>query len=327
MGLPDSKKLLAKITEKWPAKVLSLVAAIIFFIFHHMSGLEERFFSVPLRLEISNDLVPSSPYPKNIRISLRGDANSIFPVNEADVEAYLDLTKYREPGSYKAPVQVRKTGTALETDSLEIGVDPMEITITLDTKISKTVSLTPDLDGSLEDGYELVSYTLNPPKVLIEGPTGLVNSVEELSTEAVDLEGRNSDFSVQIHIINENPLLMIRGDGMAEFKGYIRELIMIRSFGGIPIAVSGLDGSFQAELPVKEGGVRVEGPQNTLERFDAALITLTVDCSQILSPGTYTIPLNAAVPEGITVSRLEPAEIQVLIGAVEGSGEGEEEEP
>jgi len=324
MVLPDSKKLIAKITEKWPAKVISIVVAIIIFVFHRMSGLQERFFSVPLQLEINNDLVPSSPYPRNIRVNLRGDANSIFPINEGDVEAYVDLTKFQQPGFYKASVQIRKKGTAVEADSLEIEVDPLQISITLDTKISKTVPLTPDFDGYLEEGYEMVSYTLNPSRIIIDGPTGLINSVEELSTEGIDLGNRNSDFSAQVHITNPNPLLVIRGDGMAEFKGFIRELIMIRSFGEIPIRALGLREDLTANFLIETGSVRIEGTQNDLENFNPVLIRLSVDCAAIQGPGNYRLPLSAEVPEGITVSRLEPAELQMIITA--GNSEGGEED-
>lgn len=309
--MPDGKKLIAKITEKWPAKVLSIAAAIVLFIFNRMSGVQERLFSAPLQLEISNDLIPSSPYPGNIRVNLVGDANSIFPINEDDVEVFLDLTKFQEPGIYKVPVQVRKKGTALEVDSLEIRVDPIEVSITLDTKISKTVLLTPNFQGNLENGFELVTYTLDPSKVVIDGPTGLVNSVEELSTEFIDLEGRNSDFSAQVHIINPNPLLVIRGDGMAEFRGSIRELIMIRSFDRLPIRMTGLGDQFSVELLTATGNIRIEGTQSALEVFDPSVISLTVDLSGINSAGVHTLPLQASVPGGISVVRLEPAEVQV----------------
>ena len=104
----NGRKLLARAAENWPAKVLSIALAIILFVFHRMSMLEDRFFSVPLNLEINSNLVPASSYPRMVRVSLRGDANSIYPILEDDIEAYLDLTRYTDRGHYRAPVQVRK---------------------------------------------------------------------------------------------------------------------------------------------------------------------------------------------------------------------------
>jgi hypothetical protein len=311
---------LAKIAERWPIKVLSVVAAIILVVFHRLGDIQERFFSVPLRLEIGNNLVPSSSYPHNIRVTLRGEANSIYPVSENDIEAYLDLTAYADPGSFKASVQIRKTGTAMEVENLEIMVEPMEVAINLDVKASKYVPIVPDLEGSPEKGYELVSYTLEPNQVVIDGPSGLISGVAELSTDSIDLQSRNADFTVHLKVVNPNPLLVIRGDGMTEFSGFVRESILIRSFDDIPIFVSGLSGNFSAP-ETGLGRLRLEGAQRLVETFEPPENLLFVDASRITEPGTYTLPVLASVPESFTLSRQEPAEITLRIEAAEESGD------
>jgi hypothetical protein len=82
--LLNGRKLLIKVVENWPVKVLSIALAIILFVFHRMSVLEDRFFSVPLKVETAGTLIPASPYPRMVRVSLRGDANSIYPILEDD---------------------------------------------------------------------------------------------------------------------------------------------------------------------------------------------------------------------------------------------------
>jgi YbbR domain-containing protein len=315
------RKLLARITEKWPVKVLSVVVAIILFLFHRLGNIQERFFSVSLHLEISNNLVPSSSYPHNIRVTLRGDANSIYPVEEDDIEAYLDLTRYREPGSFKTPVQIRKKGTAIEVENLEIIAEPMEVAIDLDTKLSKYVPIAPNLEGNPERGYELVSYTLEPNQMVIDGPLNLISGVAELNTDFIDLESRNEDFTVHLKVMNPNPLLVIRGDGMTEFRGFIRESIMIRSFDGIPISVTGLSDDFV--MPETGfGSLRLEGAQRLIEDFEPPENTLSVNASDITGPGIYTLPVNASVPEAFTLSRQEPPEITLeIVGADESAGD------
>jgi hypothetical protein len=301
--------------------VLSVVAAIILFVFHRLGNIQERFFSVPLHLEISNSLVPSSSYPRSIRVTLKGDANSIYPVEEDDIEAYLDLTRYREPGSFKTPVQIRKKGTALEVENLEIIVEPMEVAMELDTKLSKYVPIVPNLAGSPERGHELVSYTLEPNQMVIDGPLNLISGVAELTTDFIDLESRNEDFTVHLKVMNPNPLLVIRGDGMTEFRGFIRESIMIRSFDSIPISVTGLSGDF-AMPEAGFGSLRLEGAQRLIEGFEPPENILFVDASGITGPGIYTLPVNASVPEAFTLSRQEPSEITLeIVEADESAGE------
>jgi len=128
----NSRKLIAKITDKWPAKVLSVAAALILFVFHRMGTLETRYFSTPLQVETGVDLVPSGTYNQVVRVNMRGDATSIYSILDSDIEAYIDLKKYTKEGRYQVPVHIRKKGSALGVEPLEISVDPLQITLWLE---------------------------------------------------------------------------------------------------------------------------------------------------------------------------------------------------
>ncbi|MDR1389270.1 MAG: hypothetical protein LBJ31_04775 [Treponema sp.] len=310
----DWKKLAARLTQNWPAKVLSVVAALFLFAFHRMGDLQERHISVPLNLEISGLLVPSGPYPRNIRITLRGDATTIYPIAEDDIEAFLDLTHQSAPGIYRSQVQIQKKGTAAEAENLEITIDPMEIEIDLDTRVSKAVPVTPGFQGYLANGFELISYSLDPNSVVIDGPQKQLSGVAELTTDAIDLRGRNSDFNVRVRINNPNPLFRIRGDGTTEFNARIRELILINSFDSIPVTANGLAAGLRiAGLP--RASIRIEGVQNEVEALDTSTI-LSIDCSSIGEAGEYTLPVSATLDKKFLVSRIDPGEITIQVTGV-----------
>jgi YbbR domain-containing protein len=306
----DYKKVLTRIAEKWPAKVLSVAVAILLFAFHRMGDLQERFFSVPLQLDMNGTLIPASSYPRNIRITLRGDANSIYHVAEDDIEVRLDLAKYSEPGLYKVPVQLNRKGTAAEAETLEIALEPMEISLELDTRMSKYVPLSPGFQGFLEAGYEMVSYTLEPNQVVIDGPMKLLSGIPELFTESVDLGNRSEDFTLRVKIMNPNPLVVIRGDGTAEFSAFIRELIMIKNFEDLPIGITGLREDLKAVLDPPVATLRIRGLQNDLDLLTGETM-VTVDCSALAEPGSYELPLTVSPGPGLEVERTEPETIQV----------------
>ena len=311
----NGRKLLLKITENWPAKVLSIALAIVLFIFHRMNVLENRFFSVPLYPELNNVLTPANSYPRMVRVSLRGEANSIFPILEEDIEAYIDLTRYSKKGNYRAPVQIRRRGTALGVEPLEITVDPPEVSVELDEKMSKHVPLKPNFEGYLESGYEMVSYTLIPTQVVVDGPKDLLEQVLELPTETIEIEGRSEDFTTTVHILNRDPLLQIRGDGIAEFRGFVKKLIMIRSFENLPVTISGLNDNFTAVMEVTRGSIRIEGNQTELEFYNPASNAniLTLDCSGITEPGSYTLPVRADIPAMFTLIRSDPTAVTIQV--------------
>lgn len=309
----NSRKLLAQAVEKWPAKMLSVAVALILFVFHRMSTLESRFFSVPLQLETSSDLIPASSYTRIVRVSLRGDANSIYPIMEDDIEAYVDLKKYTADGWYRSPVQIRKKGSALGVEPLEISVDPLEISLRLERKAGKTVPLIPSVRGAVESGYELVSQSLSPVHVSIEGPLSVLESLPELYTDEIDLGGRNESFSMMVNILNRDPLVVLRGNGAAEFRAVIRAEIPVRNINGIPITMKGLAPVFRADIGGRTGSVRFEGKRDLLDRFAPAPGLLSVDCSALKEPGTYTMPVAIDSPDGLVPVRREPEEITVIV--------------
>jgi YbbR domain-containing protein len=313
----NSRKLLAKVVENWPAKMLSVGLALILFIFHRMSTLEERFFSVPLLVEADTALIPASSYTRIVKVSLRGDANSIYPILEEDIEAFIDLKKYNAEGWYRAPVQVRKKGTALGVEPLEISVDPMEISLQLDRRISKYVPLTANIRGNLESGYDLVSHSLSPTQVVADGPLSMLEDLSELYTDFIDLDGRNEDFTVMVNILNRDPLIVIRGNGITEFRGFIRRSVPVRNIDDIPITLINLDERFEADMGGRAGNVRLEGSQSQLDQFEPSTGFFTLDCINIAAPGEYTLPVAINLPQGLSLLRREPVELSFTVSLKE----------
>ncbi|HCM27273.1 MAG: hypothetical protein A2Z99_01920 [Treponema sp. GWB1_62_6] len=314
------KKIVDGFTANWPVKVLSVAVAIVLFMFHRMSALEERFFSVPLRVRTENALVPASSYPRMVRITLRGEANSVFPILEEDIEAYIDLTKYKGEGVYKAPVLITKKGTAAGVDPLEVHVDPLEVAIAVEFQLTKTVPITPSFRGYLETGFELSSYSLTPSEVEVSGPSTSIMRIEDVTTDFVELSGKKENFTETVKVINRDPLIAVRGDSQIRFTGIIQQTIMIRTLEHLPIILSGLSPAFLARPQVNFGSVKLEGSQNDLEAYipDASLLSL--DCSNIDGEGLYMLPLIVSAPPNFSVVRFDPMEVAVEIAQKKDDG-------
>jgi len=217
-------KLLSKIIEKWPVKVLSVAAAILIFIFYRMNNLETRFFTSPIIIISSETLIPANSFTGSVRISIRGEADGIQPILEEDIETYIDLSRYTNEGNYRVPVQIRKKGSALGIEPLEISVLPIEIQMTLEQRITKDVAVFPVFHGTVAQGFELTYQSLIPGSVVAEGPRGAFDNHFEFNTEIINLDRRIDDFSVMVNVINENPLITIHGNRIMEFRGHIKRI-------------------------------------------------------------------------------------------------------
>jgi hypothetical protein len=224
--LLNREKILAKITEKWPVKVLSLAAALIISVSYRMSTLETRFFSVPLQVQSSETLIPAVSFASAVRISIRGEADGIQPILEEDIEAFIDLTRYATEGNYRVPVQIRKRGSALGVEPLEISVLPVEIPLILEQRVTRNISVFPVFSGAVAFGYELTNQSIIPGSVVAEGPRSIIMDPHlYLNTETINLDRRFDDFSIMVNVINDNQLITIQGNRMLEFRGAISRIV------------------------------------------------------------------------------------------------------
>jgi YbbR domain-containing protein len=314
------------IIVNWPAKVLSIALALALFVFHGMSTLATRPLSVPLTIETGDTLVPASSYPNNVRITLRGEDASIKSIAEGDIEAFIDLMRYNAEGWYRAPVQIRKKGSAMGVEPLEIAVNPLEVSIQLDRRISKTLPLTAVMRGRVADGFDMVSHSISPAELVVVGPRASLDAITEIYTDQIDLDGRTGDFTLQVGIVNPNPLLAIRGNGMAEFSSVIVPSVPVRNIEGISILLIGLDSAFEADIGGRTGSVRLEGSESQLATFHPPSNFFSVDCTSLTGPGTYTLPVSVNLPRGFTLVRREPDELEITI-SLKDVVEEEEEMP
>jgi hypothetical protein len=310
--LPSSgfaKRLLAN----WPAKMLSLAAALLLFSFYRLNRLEDRYISVPLSVSMNDEYVPSSQYPRSVRVHLRGESNAIFAIQEDDVRAALDLTGYNAEGKYHAPVQIERKGSALGVDPLEIRTDPADLVVSMEKRTTRLVPITPSFKGFLEPGYELVSFELSPSEVEISGPAGSVSKVGEAQTDFIELAGRNADFIVKTRIIRKDSLVSVSGPESVEFRAIVQRSLAIKDFEGVAIVGQGLPPELALSSALPAGRLRIRSSTTDITGFTPAQGILYADLSEIKKPGAYQAKVRSRSPDGFTIERFEPQSVQVTI--------------
>jgi len=296
-----------------PVKVICLAAAVILLLFHRVTTLTERFFSVPLDVSTPAGLAVASAFPKTVRITLRGAGDAIFPILEDDVEASASLEGHHAPGVYRAEVKVDRKGTAQGVEPLEVRVEPQSVTFTLEPLTEKRVVLSPDLKGTPAYGYQLVQSGINPQNVVIRGAKSRVQSVVSLSTEEIDLTGRTVSFAAKVKILLPNTLLKLAGDAAADFHATIQEETIQHSFDGVIIAPSDLSPHLALKTAPAPGSVKVQGTQLAVDAVRPEQVRLVVDLGGIRRTGVYTLQTRPEEMPGIIVMDWSPRQVTVDI--------------
>ncbi len=309
------RTLLDRLAHNWPVKVLSVVLAVLLFLFHRISNLEERYFSVPLEVRVSDSFVPASSYPRNARVTIRGDREVIFNILEEDIEVYADFSQYDSEGIFKTPLDYHKTGTALGVDYLEISLEPTELRLEIQEKLTKQVDIIPDILGYPARGFELGQYYLTPEKLTITGPRSQIENLRSLMTEPVDLSNLRDSLSLRVGVVVPDEYQLSFPDGKnIDFRGIIQETLLIRTFSEIPVRTSSLAPGLAVLSDLPAGSIKLQGSQLLLEATSASDFALSIDCSSIERPGYYRLPVSPAVPDDFLVLQHDPDEAIIQVG-------------
>ncbi len=304
-----SRKILEKLFANWPAKIISLAGAIVLFLFYRINTFDERFFSIPLQINTPSGLTLAASYPKNVRVTLRGKTESIFTILEEDIRAVVEFKGEVTEGVIRAPVEIKRFGSSLNVEPLEIRVDPTEITFTLERKLEKSLSVVPNIKGQPAHGFELVQYNISPSSVKVTGPYSQLMKIDKLTVEQIDITERREDFSEKVKIILDNPFFETSGVTAIDFHGLIREAVIIKTFRDVDIISIDLAPRFKLASEPPKGSIKLQGKQNAIEELLPNQLRMVADCSEIEDYGDYNLSLQPDIPPGFVVLKYEPTEL------------------
>jgi len=306
--------------DNWPIKILSLFAAIVLFALYRINTLEERFFTLPLQVLISENYVAVDNSVEKVRVRLRGSEEEIYSILEEDVEVYIDLKSRTIEGEFQAPILIRKSGSALNVRNLEIKVDPINARTHLERKLTRSIPVQPKLSGFPLAGYEMDQYLVTPSQVTVTGPRSQVEELQFIPTEDIDLMGRYEDFSVRSRLIHVSDDISFLAGDVIEFSGFISEKIVIRAISEIDIVSVDLADNLLINELLPNATIQLQGTQQRMDRVKLQNLQFTVDCSRIRQPGKYTLPVMVEVPDDLTVLSYSPTRVELNVINIRDAG-------
>ena len=310
---PKTLRHIQRLAQDWPAKAIALVVAIILYFAVSLTGVEERYITVPVQLVLSNDLVVAEEYSRFVRVYLRGKPDDIFAITENEITVVADFSQHNQAGIFRSPLTHSRQGVAEAMEAVEVRLAPDALAINLEPKTVLELNVLPKISTSPAAGYELTSYTTIPLTVKVAGPESVVDGLLEVMTEDVDLSGQNSSLTTRVSLVAPHPLIVFEDTSFVELRAEINESILVNTFDNISLAIIGLPPGLRVDFEDLKGSIRVQASQSLINQTSPESIGLVVDGGGITRPGSYTLPVRPIVPRGFVVFRFDPVELVVDI--------------
>lgn len=284
--------------RNWPVKLVCFVLAVFIYFFYRTATLQEK--TLPISLEVSSQGVtlPTQTLLSHIKVSLKGRPEDLAGITEKNISALVNLDHYTEAGKYTVPVEILLAPEILGIEPLEVTADKSFLDITIAKKDRKQIPVAAEIQGTPASGYEIIDISIVPSTIGVSGAKSILDALEKVSTEAISVDEKRTSFSQKIPIHAESSLLSYN-DAEVTVTVTIQPSTTSRRFVDQTIYLYGVNPLFEAQSDPERLTFTLTGNQNQLEAFVPELHTVRLDCSSLTEPGTYELPVEVVLPNGI----------------------------
>jgi len=205
-----------------------------------------------------------------INVTLKGPQGRLKAIDDIDMEALIDLSE----------IKIGRSGIDLtESDILNIPngvsiqrISPPTIEVELDLPMEKTVSIKPNIVGSVPEGWKILNATASPDKIVLKGARTLLVGLSEISSDAIDVKQLTSTktFNGKLSL----PHSTLRTDPKPiSITVEVGTLFEKKRYERVPIVIRHND---SWEITPNEVMVEMEGPLSELEDLDRKDMTILV---------------------------------------------------
>ncbi len=196
-----------------------------------------------------------------------------------------------------------------------LNVRPAEVYVQLDREIIRDIPVNANLQGSLPEGFEVDSVSVNPETVTVHGPRKRLENIESVRTQAVDIEGRIQSFNQRVEIAHPSPVWTARiQPERVEVVVSIIEHTETRTFESIQVnALASPD--FLRPVQIVPDSIRVvlRGHAGVIKDMKEEDIVAFVDCTDLEDLKDKRLTVHVHVPSRVQIESVEPSHVSVHI--------------
>jgi YbbR domain-containing protein len=270
----------------------------------------ERSLRVPLEYRNIPDQLELLGEPASVvDIRLRGTTGALAQLQSSEVVAVLDLNGAR-PG--RRLFHILPGDVTVPTGIKVLQVTPSTLSLTFESSAFRTVPIVPDLDDEPASGYEVGRVTAEPPLVEVGGPASAIHDVTEATTEPVSIRGATATVVDTVTVGVPDSSVRIRSQRTAVVTVEIRPVPVERVVDRVPVELRHAGTQLAPTASPREVTVRLRGPSKSVSALQAADLKVYADLSG-LGRGRYNLPVKFDPPRDMTITRVEPAQLDVRI--------------
>ncbi len=198
--------------DDWLIKLLAMLITVGLWL--GVTGLRtpktDRLRSVPLIIRVGNDIEITNAPVQEVDLVITGDKSKVERLNPRDLVVSLDLSDIA-PGDRAVQVTPANINVELPNGVRVEEVQPSKIAVKLEKVAERDIAVRAETEGEIAENFEIYGETVFPNKVRVRGPESFVKTLDFVSTEKINLDNRDADFTarqIAFNVVNPKITLL-----------------------------------------------------------------------------------------------------------------------
>jgi YbbR domain-containing protein len=188
-----------------------------------------------------------------------------------------------------------------------------DVTVRLEPRIDvQQVSVVPQFVGRPADSYAVERFDWTPKSVDVSAPVVITST---LRTEPITLTGRTESFTQTVRLVDVDGIVTQLENNLVTIDVQIQALVVTSNTPLLipTVDLENLEPNVRVETPPSGLRVTVSGTYQQFNQLAGTTVRAVVDV-QGRGPGTYTLPVEIELPEGVRVVS-EPPYVTITLVA------------
>lgn len=290
-------------------KLLAFLLAIILFVVSKQPISDVRLTGIPIEFRgPGNTMDVSVESQQLISVRLRGPRDIVRSLTPNQLAVVANLNS-RDPG--ERTIQFRPDDV-LRPDNIQVlQIEPASIRIRIDQLVGRIVPIKPGFVDKPPEGYEVYSWSISPSEIEIEGPQQQIREILNLTTEAIRLRDRTTEFISQVDVQPLQQTIRVKTPGPITVKVEVGETRISRTLHGVKVKWEDIPQGYR--LLTKTVSIVIKGPASIVRQIEADQITARIKTARPPGVAGSIVPdidLPEFLDNRIKVVSVTPSEVR-----------------
>jgi YbbR domain-containing protein len=252
----------------------------------------------------------NSSLNREVTVKLRGPRSLVMNILRDQESVFIDLKKYKNSKRKKMKIEINDSDIPVPFSVKVLQLKPKKITLTLEKKIKKILTIKPSLVDNLPSDQRLVKYNVEPSKISVTGPASVLSKISSLETLPIDLSNLLNNGKMEVTLSEGDERLEYKLEDPLTFWYEIKPKAANLTIKNIPIRF--LTSKKKYKASIGQVSLSVLAPDDKAHDLRKSDVQVIADIPE-KARGKVKVKLTANLPQGILLLQIHPEYITVNI--------------